>query len=220
MARPARSAARSHELARRLYPQRQAHREARDRRAAAISTASARLKTLTALRMLKPCAAVISCAGLFVEHGGACRAAGRSPPARILRHDRLRAAAGAPSSMTTPEAERAGIALLTAMGFDYAPGDIAALVAEDRLWTRSSSPTRCAPGTARTREVRDRHASADVEWRDGALCPHPRASGVAASSLISRGRRRQRRSTPAASRSRHCATSRPATCASMPTAAT
>ena len=81
--------------------------------------------------LLEPCAAVIACAGPFCDHGEPIVAAaaetgtnyidttGEQPFIRLV-FDRY----GEP-------AERSGAALVTAMGFDYVPGDmIAALTAE------------------------------------------------------------------------------------------
>src|ERR671918_1258663 len=81
-------------------------------------------------------------------------------------------------------AERAGVAAVTAMGFDYVPGDmIASLTAGsgpvDELvlayWVKGFGPTR---GTALS--ALGMLAGGDVEWRDGRLQP--------AAQSVSRGR--------------------------------
>jgi short subunit dehydrogenase-like uncharacterized protein len=137
-------------------------------------TKTARLDDPASLRdLLEPCAAVISCAGPFRLHGEPVLAAavetgthyldttGEQPFMRMV-FDRY----GAP-------AERAGAALVTAMGFDYVPGDmIASLTAgagpvdEVALayFVKGFGPTR---GTALS--ALGMMAGSDVEWREGEL---------------------------------------------------
>jgi short subunit dehydrogenase-like uncharacterized protein len=78
-------------------------------------------------------------------------------------------------------AERAGVALVTAMGFDYVPGDlIASLVAGGgpvdevvlAYWVKGFGPTR---GTALS--ALGMLAGGDVEWRDGRLQAAPQSVG-------------------------------------------
>jgi len=137
-------------------------------------TKTARLDDPASLRdLLDPCAAVISCAGPFQRHGEPVLAAavetathyidttGEQPFMRMV-FDRYGAAA-----------ERSGVALVTAMGFDYVPGDmIASLTAgagpvdEVALayFVKGFGPTR---GTALS--ALGIMAGGDVEWRDGEL---------------------------------------------------
>jgi short subunit dehydrogenase-like uncharacterized protein len=144
---------------------------------AGVAVREAKLDDRDALHeLLEPCGAVIACAGPFREHGEPVLAAavearthyldttGEQPFIRMVFED------------YGGRAERAGIALVTAMGFDYAPGDmIAALTAEgmgplDELIlayaTIGFGPTR---GTALS--ALGMLSGGDVEWRDGELVP-------------------------------------------------
>jgi short subunit dehydrogenase-like uncharacterized protein len=135
-------------------------------------------------KLLAPCAAVISCAGPFVDHGEpVLRAAvdsathyvdttGEQPFIRSVFEDHGAAAEGA------------GIVLLTAMGFDYVPGDlIAALTAEDMgaldeiVLAYSVRGFGASRGTAKS--ALGMLGGGDVEWREGRL--------VGASQRIGRG---------------------------------
>lgn len=148
-------------------------------------TRAASLDDPAALReLLEPCAAVIACAGPFQLHGEPVLAAavdsathyldttGEQPFMRKVFDAYGRRAAGA------------GVAAVTAMGFDYVPGDmIAALTAEDMgpldevvlaYYARGFGATR---GTALS--AIGILGGGDVEWRGGALEP--------ASQSVSRG---------------------------------
>jgi short subunit dehydrogenase-like uncharacterized protein len=132
--------------------------------------------------LLDPCAAVIACAGPFRLHGEPVLAAAVESRAHYLD------TTGEQQFMRTvferygPRAKRAGVALVTAMGFDYVPGDmIAALTAEgmgplDELIlayaVRGFGPTR---GTALS--TLGMMAGGDVEWRDGELVPASQSIG-------------------------------------------
>ena len=148
-----------------------------------IAIRDASLDDPAALReLLEPCAAVIACAGPFRLHGEPVLAAavearthyldttGEQPFMRKVFED------------YGPSAERAGVALVTAMGFDYAPGDmIAALTAEgmgplDEIVlayaVRGFGATR---GTALS--ALGMMAGGDAEWRDGELASAARSVG-------------------------------------------
>jgi short subunit dehydrogenase-like uncharacterized protein len=147
-----------------------------------IRTRAVGLEDAAGLReLLEPCAAVIACAGPFRLHGEPVLAAavdagthyldttGEQPFMRLV-FERY----GAP-------AERAGVALVTAMGFDYVPGDmIAALVARGgpveevtlAYWVKGFGPTR---GTALS--ALGMLAGKDFEWRDGRLQQAPQSVG-------------------------------------------
>ena len=127
-------------------------------------------------KLLEPCAAVITCAGPFALHGEPVLSA-----AVEARTHYIDTAGEQPFIRTVFErygaaAERAGVALVTAMGFDYALGDMmASLVAEgmgplDEIVVayavRGFSPTR---GTALS--ALGIIAGDDAEWRDGELVP-------------------------------------------------
>ena len=137
-------------------------------------TKVARLDEPASLRdLLEPCAAVISCAGPFRLHGEPVLAAAVDTGTHYLD------TTGEQPFMRTvferygEHAERAGAALVTAMGFDYVPGDmIASLTAGpgpvDEIvlayWVKGFGPTR---GTALS--ALGMMAGGDVEWRDGEL---------------------------------------------------
>lgn len=128
---------------------------------------------------LEPCAAVIACAGPFRLHGEpVVRAAVESSTHYVDT-------TGEQGFMATvfdrygESAERAGVALVTGMGFDYVPGDmIGALTAEglgplDELVfaysTESFGPSRGTTTTALGQMAGD-----DFEWRAGARRPASR----------------------------------------------
>ncbi|CAN5416667.1 hypothetical protein BH10ACT11_BH10ACT11_09870 [soil metagenome] len=136
-------------------------------------------------RMLEPCSAVIACAGPFSIHGEPVVSAAAETGTHYLDTTGEQPFMRMVFDAYGPIAERSGAALVTAMGFDYVPGDmIASLTAEgmgdlDELELSYAvlgfGPTR---GTAHSAVASI--ADADVEWRDGAL--------VAADRKISRGR--------------------------------
>lgn len=121
--------------------------------------------------------AVIACAGPFIHHGEPVLAAAVE--------------AGVPYVDTTGEqdfvrrafevyggkAEAAGTQVMTAMGFDYVPGEmLAALTAEvfagraiDKVRLGYYAPFQPSQGTMRTSI--EMFQGGDVEWRDGALRP-------------------------------------------------
>jgi short subunit dehydrogenase-like uncharacterized protein len=141
-----------------------------------VETKAARLDDAAKLReLLEPCAAVISCAGPFRLHGEPVLAAAVAAGTHYLD------TTGEQPFMRTvfegfgPQAERAGVALVTAMGFDYVPGDmIASLTAgSERVdevvlayWVKGFGPTR---GTALS--ALGMLAGGDVEWREAGLAP-------------------------------------------------
>jgi short subunit dehydrogenase-like uncharacterized protein len=132
--------------------------------------------------LLEPCASVIACAGPFQLHGEPVLAAavdsathyidttGEQPFMRKVFDD------------YGERAEQAGIAAVTAMGFDYLPGDmIAALTAEgmeplDEItlayYSRGFGASR---GT--TLSALGMMSGGDVEWRDSALHDAPQSVG-------------------------------------------
>lgn len=147
-----------------------------------VPWAAASLDDDAALRsLLEPCAAVIACAGPFTLHGEPLVAAaaetgthyidttGEQPFMRLV-FDRY-----------GERAARSGVALLTGMGFDYAPGDlIAARTAEgmgplDEIviayFVHGFAPTQ---GTALS--ALEIMRGGDVVWRDGEWRPAPRSA--------------------------------------------
>jgi short subunit dehydrogenase-like uncharacterized protein len=126
--------------------------------------------------LLEPCAAVISCAGPFQEHGEPVLAAAVDCGTHYVD------TTGEQWFMRTvfdeygAPAEARGTALVTAMGFDYAPGDmIAALTAADMgpldevVLAYATDGFGTSRGTLRS--ALGTMAGGDLEWREGALAP-------------------------------------------------
>ncbi len=147
-------------------------------------TKVARLDDPAGLRgLLEPCAAAISCAGPFVQHGEPVLAAAAETGTHYLDTTGEQPFIRTVFERYGATAERAGAALVTAMGFDYVPGDlIASLTAGSgpvdevvlAYWVKGFGPTR---GTALS--ALGIMSGGDVEWRGGALQP--------ASQKVSRG---------------------------------
>jgi short subunit dehydrogenase-like uncharacterized protein len=142
-----------------------------------VETQPARLDDPRGLReLLEPCAAVISCAGPFVRHGEPVLAAAVETGTHYLDTTGEQPFMRMVFDAYGRRADEAGVALVTAMGFDYVPGDmIASLTAKgsepvDELAlayaVRGFGPTR---GTALS--ALGMLAGGDVEWRDGGLVP-------------------------------------------------
>ena len=122
----------------------------------------------------EPCAVVISCAGPFVIHGEPVVRAAIEAGCGYLDTTGEQPFIRRVFEVHGPAAERAGVPLVTAMGFDYVPGDmIAALTCaglgpvDDVLLAysvRSFGPSR---GTAAS--AVGQVSGGDVEWRNGAL---------------------------------------------------
>ncbi len=124
--------------------------------------------------LLEPCAAVIACAGPFRLHGEPVLAAA------VKAHTHYLDTTGEQPFMLKVfkdygrRARRAGVALVTAMGFDYVPGDmIAALTSEgmgpleEVTLAYAVSDFGVTRGTALS--ALEMMSGGDVEWRDGAL---------------------------------------------------
>jgi short subunit dehydrogenase-like uncharacterized protein len=131
--------------------------------------------------LLEGCGAVIGCAGPFRRFGEPVLAAAVDAGTHYLD------TTGEQPFMRTvferygPAAERAGVAAVTAMGFDYVPGDMIASL------TAGSGPVDelvlayCVKGFGPTRgtalSALGMLAGGDVEWRDGRLQPAPQSVG-------------------------------------------
>jgi short subunit dehydrogenase-like uncharacterized protein len=148
-----------------------------------LETQAASLDDPHALReLLEPCAAVIACAGPFARYGEPVLAAAVAARTHYLDTTGEQPFIRKVFDDYGAEAKRAGVSLVTSMGFDYAPGDmLASLVAagmaplEELVLAysvRGFAPTR---GTALS--TLGILAGADVEWRDGELVPAPRGVG-------------------------------------------
>lgn len=132
-------------------------------------------------RMLEPCAAVIACAGPFTLHGEPLLAAAAESGTHYLD------TTGEQPFIRTvfecygePAAER-GAALVSGMGFDYAPGDmLAALTAagmgalEEIVIAYSVHGFAPTHGTALS--ALEMMRGGDVVWRDGGMRAAPRSA--------------------------------------------
>lgn len=132
------------------------------------------LEDRPALRaLLEPCAAVIACAGPFTEHGEPVLAAACDTGTHYLDTTGEQPFMRMVFGEFGPRAERSGAALVTAMGFDYVPGDmIASLTAEgmgeldDLALAYAVAGFGPSRGTAHSALAMMR--GGDIEWRGGA----------------------------------------------------
>jgi short subunit dehydrogenase-like uncharacterized protein len=140
-------------------------------------TAAVSLDDPRALRdVLEPCASVIACAGPFTRHGEPVVSAAVDTGTNYLD------TTGEQTFMSTvfdtygPRADAAGVALVTAMGFDYAPGDmIASLTANGMGDLDAITLAYSVRGFGATRGTMlsgmEILKGGDVEYRDGAWRP-------------------------------------------------
>lgn len=148
-------------------------------------TRAAPLDDPAALRkLLSGCAAVITCAGPFRRHGEPIVRAAIDSGAHYLDTTGEQPFIRAVFERHGPDAERAGVALISAMGFDYVPGDmIAALTAEgmgpldEIVLAYAVSGFGASRGTLLS--AAGMLSGGDAEWRRGRLEP--------ASQSVSRG---------------------------------
>ena len=133
-------------------------------------------------RLLEPCATVIACAGPFQLYGEPVLAAA------VDAHTHYVDTTGEQPFMVKvfddygPPAERASVALVTGMGFDYAPGDmLAALTAEGLAPLDEIVLAYAVSGFGATRgtalSALGMMADHQVEWRDGELVSAGRGAG-------------------------------------------
>src|SRR4051794_20553627 len=148
-----------------------------------LPTRVASLDDPAALRsLLEPCAAVIACAGPFIEHGEPVVAAAAETGTHYLDTTGEQVFMKLVFDRYGERAAAQGAALVTGMGFDYVPGDmIAALTAEDMgpleevvvaYSVGGFGPTR---GTALS--ALQIFRGGDVVWRDGGWRPAPSGIG-------------------------------------------
>lgn len=148
-----------------------------------VRTAAASLDDGAALRaLLEPCAAVIACAGPFTLYGEPVVAAAAETGTHYIDTTGEQPFMKMVFDRYGERAAQSGAALVSGMGFDYAPGDmIAALTAEGMgpleeiaiaYCVRGFAPT---PGTALS--ALEIMRGGDVVWRDGEWRPAPRGAG-------------------------------------------
>ncbi len=146
-------------------------------------TRAVELDDASGLRALfEPCAAVISCAGPFVLYGEPVLSAAVESSTHYVDTTGEQTYMREVFEGYGARASKQGVTAVTAMGFDYAPGDmIAALTAADMgpldeivlaYCTRGFGASR---GTTRT--ALGMMSAEVVEWRDGELQAAPRSVG-------------------------------------------
>ncbi len=142
-----------------------------------------RLDDAAGLRdLLEPCAALISCAGPFLRYGEPVLSAAVETSTHYLDTTGEQPYMRKVFEVYGPRAERNGVAAVTAMGFDYAPGDmIAALTARELEVVDEITLAYCVRGFGASRGTMITAlgvmGGADVEWREGRLEPASRGVG-------------------------------------------
>ena len=99
-----------------------------------VPVTTATLDDPAALRaLLDPCAAVIACAGPFVEHGEPVLAAAVDTGTHYIDTTGEQPFMEMVFARYGPRASESGAVLVTGMGFDYAPGDLLASLVADGM---------------------------------------------------------------------------------------
>lgn len=133
--------------------------------------------------LLEPAAAVIACAGPFTLHGRPLIEAAAEAGTNYLDTTGEQPFIHDAFELHGDAATASGAALVSGMGFDYAPGDMLAALTAAPLGrlreltiaysVRGFGPTR---GTALS--ALEMLGGGDLEWRQGALRPGPRQLGA------------------------------------------
>ncbi len=131
-------------------------------------------------KLLEPCATVIACAGPFCEHGEPMLAAAAETGTNYLDTTGEQPFIQLVFDRYGPVAEQSGAALVTAMGFDYVPGDmIAALTAEGLGPLEEITLAYSVRGLQMTRGTTlsgiGMITAAELSYVDGALRPGDRS---------------------------------------------
>ena len=146
-------------------------------------TAAVRLDDAAALReLLERCAVVIACAGPFMLHGEPVVAAAADAGVHYLDTTGEQPFIERVFQAFGPRSERAGCALVPAMGFDYAPGDmLASLTAAGMGPLDEITLAYSVRGFGATRGTMlsgmEILKGGDVEYRDGAWRPASQSVG-------------------------------------------
>jgi short subunit dehydrogenase-like uncharacterized protein len=130
--------------------------------------------------LLEPAAAVIACAGPFIEHGEPVVAAAAETGTHYVDTTGEQPFMQMVFARYGKRAADNGAVLVTGMGFDYVPGDLIASLAAAGMgpleeiviayWVRGFAATR---GT--TRSTLEIMSGGDEQWRDGGWRPSPRS---------------------------------------------
>lgn len=132
--------------------------------------------------LLAGCAAVIDCAGPFTRHGKPVLKAAVETTTHYLDTTGEQLYMQMAMERYGPEAERAGVAVIPAMGFDYVPGDmIAAITAEGMGEVDEVLLAYAATGFGATRgtmlSTLEILKGGDFEWRKLQLLPADQSVG-------------------------------------------
>ncbi len=132
--------------------------------------------------LMEPCAAVIACAGPFGAHGEPIVAAAADTGTHYVDTTGEQPFIKLVFDRYGPAAERSGAALVSAMGFDYAPGDmIASLTAEGMGPLDEISLAYSVQNFEMTRGTAlsgiDMVSGGDLDYVDGGLRPADRSVG-------------------------------------------
>jgi short subunit dehydrogenase-like uncharacterized protein len=147
-----------------------------------VPLAAVSVEDRTGLReMLEPCAAVAACAGPFGLHGEPVVAAAVDTDTHYLDTTGEQPFMRMVFDRYGEKAAERGAALVSGMGFDYAPGDmIAALTAKGMGRLEEIVLAYCvhdfAPTRGTTLSALEIMRGGDVVWRDGDWRPAPRSA--------------------------------------------
>ena len=149
-----------------------------------VETRVAALDDAPVLReALAPCAAVISCAGPFSVYGEPVLRAAIEAETHYLDTTGEQAYIRRAFEEFGPDAQRVGVAVVPAMGFDYVPGDMLAAVTaqplgaiDELVVAYAVSGFGASRGTLRS--ALGVLAGGDFEWRDGGVASPPRGRGA------------------------------------------
>jgi short subunit dehydrogenase-like uncharacterized protein len=147
-----------------------------------VATAAVSLDDPAGLRnMLAPCSAVAACAGPFTLHGEPLLAAAVEAGAHYLDTTGEQGFMRMVFDRYGERAAEQGVALVSGLGFDYAPGDmIAALTAAGMGALEEIVIAYCVHGFAPTQGTAlsglEIMRGGDVVWREGEWRPAPRSA--------------------------------------------
>lgn len=147
-----------------------------------VPFAAASLDAPAALReMLEPCAVVVACAGPFALHGEPLAAAAAETGTHYLDTTGEQAFMRMVFDRYGDTAAETGAALVSGMGFDYAPGDlVAALTAAGMGPLEEIVVAYCVQGFTPTHGTAlsglEIMRGGDVVWTDGDWRPAPRSA--------------------------------------------
>jgi short subunit dehydrogenase-like uncharacterized protein len=131
--------------------------------------------------LLEPCAAVVACAGPFTLHGEPLVAAAADVGTHYLDTTGEQGFIKLVFDRYGEKAAKSGAALVSGMGFDYAPGDLLAALTADRMGPLEEiviaySVHDFAPTHGTALSGLEIMRGGDVVWRDGEWVAAPRSA--------------------------------------------